>query len=156
MRSIVILLAAAAGPIAAHAAQGPLVVESRILTEKKAAAADGTTRVALVSAEKVVPGDKVVFVLSYRNTGSQPLANIVFDNPVPAQIAYRGPASATQAPEVSVGGKAFGPLGTLRVATADGGERAATADDVTHVRWRLAAPLPAGAQGQFAFQAVLK
>ena len=44
----------------------------------------------------------------------------------------------------------------LRVPMAGGGWRVAAPDDVTHVRWRLDRPLPAGAKGQFAFQAVLK
>jgi uncharacterized repeat protein (TIGR01451 family) len=137
-------------------AGGPLQVASKVLTEKKTAAADGTTRVALVPAKKVVPGDKVVFVLDYTNTGAQPLGNVVLDNPVPQQLAYRSAAPGSPAPEVSVDGKTYGELGTLRVRTATGGMRAASADDVTNVRWRLTSPITAGSHGQLAFQAVLK
>ena len=68
--------------------------------------------------------------------------------------ACYNPTSA--APELSVDGKTYGPLASLRVATATGTTRAATADDVTHVRWRLARPITAGAQGQLAFEAVLR
>jgi uncharacterized repeat protein (TIGR01451 family) len=138
------------------AAAGPLIVESSVLTERKQAAADGTVKVSLAPASRVVPGDKVIFVLSYRNTGTQPIADIVLSNPLPRGIAYRAPAAGSPAPELSVDGKSYGALPSLHVAAANGAQRAATADDVTHVRWRLAAPLPAGAKGQFSFSAVLK
>ncbi len=150
------IIALAACASAAGAADGPLQVESRILTEQKLPRADGTVDVHLVQAKKVVPGDRVVFVLAYRNTGNQPISNIVFDNPVPKEIAYRAAGSGAQSPDLSVDGKTFGQLNMLRVTMANGGQRAATADDVTHVRWRLAAPLAAGAKGEFSFQATLK
>ncbi len=146
----------AATAAVASAAAGPLQVTSSILVESRTAAADGTTRIALVKPSKVTPGDKVIFVLSYRNTGAQPLANVVLDNPLPRQIAYRSANPGSPAPDVSVDGKTFGSLESLRVRSLDGSTRAAGPNDVTSVRWRLASPLAAGSQGQFAFQAVLK
>jgi hypothetical protein len=80
----------------------------------------------------------------------------VLDNPLPRQIAYRSANPGSPAPDVSVDGKTFGSLATLRVRSPDGSTRAASPNDVTSVRWRLASPLAAGSQGQFAFQAVLK
>lgn len=139
----------------AAVAAGPLQVVSKILAEQRVRAPDGTTAVTLVAAKKAVPGDRMVFLLSYRNTGKQPVGGLVLDNPVPPGIAYRGPAVNSPVPDVSVDGKTYGALATLRVRT-PAGARAASPDDVTAVRWRLAAPLAAGAQGQFAFQAVLK
>jgi len=151
-----IAAALAATATVASAAAGPLQVTSSILVEARAAAADGTTRIALVKPSKVTPGDKVIFVVSYRNTGTQPLGNVVLDNPLPRQVAYRSANPGSPAPDVSVDGKTFGSLETLRVRSLDGSTRAASPNDVTSVRWRLASPLAAGSQGQFAFQAVLK
>jgi uncharacterized repeat protein (TIGR01451 family) len=156
IRLLLLLGAAIAAPAAVSAAPaGPLQVTSKVLVESKQRAADGTTRVALVAAKRAVPGDRVVFVLAYRNTGTQPLSNIVFDNPVPHGVAYRAPLPGTPAPELSVDGRTFASLDRLSVATR-GGARAAAADDVTHVRWRLVRPLAPGAEGEFAFQAALK
>ncbi len=137
-------------------AAGPLEVTAKVMVESKQRAADGTTRVTLAPVARVVPGDRVVFQLAYRNTGRQPLADIVLDNPVPAAIAYRGPADGSVAPEVSVDGRTYGPLASLRVALPGGGTRPAAPADVSHVRWKLGAPLAAGAAGRLAFQAVLK
>ena len=140
----------------ASAAAGPLQVTSSIMVEARSAAPDGTTRVTLVKPSRVTPGDKVIFILAYRNSGAQPLANVVLDNPLPRQIAYRSANPGSPAPDVSVDGKTYGSLATLRVRSPDGSTRAASPNDVTSVRWRLASPLAAGSQGQFAFQAVLK
>lgn len=153
--SSVVVLSAAALSAAAMAAAGPLQVESKVLAEQRVRAADGSTKVVMGPVRRVVPGDRVVFALVYRNTGKQPISNVVLNNPVPDQVAYRGPSDNQPAPDVSVDGQTFGPLATLRVR--DGASlRAATAADVTHVRWRIAAPIAPGAQGQVSFQAVLK
>lgn len=154
-RAATTILAAGLLPVPALAA-GPLQVTAKVLTEQRARAPDGSVRIDLIPARKVVPGDKVLFVLGYRNTGTQAISDIVLDNPVPSGIAYRGPSATSAAPEVSVDGKTYGPLGSLRVRTVTGVTRAASPDDVTNVRWRLASPVAAGAQGQLSFQAVLK
>lgn len=147
-------LMAVAAP--AIAVAGPLQVTSSVMVEHRAAAADGTTRIALVTATKVLPGDRVVFVTRYANTGRQPIADLVLADPIPASIAYRAPNPGSPAPDLSVDGRNFGPLAGLRVALPAGGSRAATADDVTAVRWRLTAPLAPGAHGELAFRAILK
>jgi uncharacterized repeat protein (TIGR01451 family) len=133
----------------------PVTLTNRVMIEQRVLGPDGTVQVKRVPATRAVPGDWLVYTLDYRNTGDKPIENIVLDNPLPANIAYRAPAQGSLAPEVSVDGRTFGPLSTLRVATADG-TRPATVADVTHVRWRVPGALPAGAVGAVAFQAVLK
>lgn len=134
---------------AAAAAQAPLQLETRMLTETRQAASDGTTRTVLGPPARVAPGDPVVVQVRYRNTGTAPIGGLVVANPVPAGLVYRGPRGA--APEVSVDGRSFAPLASLRV-----GGRPALPADVTHVRWRLAAPVPPGAGGELLFQAAVK
>lgn len=158
MRFVVSMLFAAIAMMASSAALagGPLVVESHIFAERKVAAADGTVQVKLEPAARAVPGDGIVFVLSYRNTGGQPIGDLVFENPLPQGIAYQAPAAGSPQPELSVDGRTYGALGTLNIAAPGGGRRAATPADVTHVRWRLAAPLAAGGKGEFSFRGRLK
>ncbi|WP_174286547.1 DUF11 domain-containing protein [Sphingomonas bacterium] len=153
-RSVAVGLVAVTMP--AIAAAGPLQVTSSVMVEHRAAAADGTTHVALAKATKVAPGDRVIFVTTYTNTGKQPIADLVLADPIPASIAYRAPNPGSPAPEVSVDGRTYGTLATLRVALPAGGARAATADDVTAVRWRLSDALAPGAHGERAFRAILK
>lgn len=135
---------------------GPLVIETRMLVEQPQRAADGTTRITKVVPTKVVPGTPVTIVIDYRNTSAQPLGGVVIANPVPRNTEFRGVAAGTPQPDLSVDGKTFAPLAQLSVRQADGRARAASPADVSVVRWRLPAALPAGSAGTFAFEAVLK
>jgi hypothetical protein len=47
-------------------------------------------------------------------------------------------------------------LSALSVRNADGTSRPATPADVTHVRWRIATPIPAGANGELRFRGIVK
>ena len=94
-----------AGLVAAvPAIAGPVEITSNVLAEKRAAAADGTTRVSLAPATRVIPGDRVVFQLEYRNNGKQAASGLVIANPVPAAMQYVSPAEGSPAPELSVDG----------------------------------------------------
>ena len=138
----------------AAAAAAPLHLETRILAEQPVATAGAVP--VLVPARRTLPGEPLVVELAYRNTGAAAITRLVLANPMPRGLAYRGPQPSSPAPELSVDGNRFGPLGTLTVALPGGGTRPATADDVTHVRWRLSAALPAGGAGRLAFRAVVR
>lgn len=108
---------------------------------------------------RALPGQEVIYDITYRNAGSKPAEKVVVNNPVPKGLVYQ-PGSAQGAgtlAEVSVdGGKTYGALETLKVAGADGKPRAAKAADVTHVRWTLSTALKSGAEGKVSYRAVLK
>lgn len=148
---ILILGAAVATPALA----GPLDLSTRITAEARVRLPDGSTRIDQVPPTRAVPGDRMTVTLAYRNTGAQPIGDLVLANPVPRGLAYRGPAPGSPEPEVSTDGQRFAALAALDVA-APAGRRAATADDVTHVRWRLTRPVAAGTAGTLSFRAVLK
>jgi len=158
MRHLALLVLAApiATAVAAAPPARPLDLSTRVLAEVRERAADGTTRIALAAPTRVVPGDRVTVMLDYRNTGTAPIADLVLANPLPAGMAYRGPAATGPAPEVSVDGRRYAPLAQLTLALPGGGSRAAAAADVTHVRWRLARPLAPGTGGTLAFTATIR
>lgn len=108
---------------------------------------------------RATPGQEVIYVLTYRNTGKEPVSNVVLNNPVPAELAYvAGSAKgAGTRIEASVdGGKNFGAFETLSVKKADGTARPATGSDVTHLRWVVTTPVKAGATGSATYRAVLR
>lgn len=152
---IPLVLLAAAAPAAVAPAPDPLRLETRILAERRVAAADGTTRVELVPPTRTGPGDPVVVEVRYRNGGTQPIGGLVVANPVPRGLTYRGPRGATT-PELSVDGRTFAAPGDLRIALPGGGTRPAALSDVTHVRWRLPDPVKPGGGGELAFQAAVR
>ena len=153
--SVKYVICAALAVALASPAFAAVEVVAKVLTEKRIAAADGTTRIALSPADRVTPGDTVVYQLAYHNNGTKPVDDLVLSNPVPRDLEYRAPAGGSPAPDLSVDGATFGQLGTLKVKSATG-TRAATAGDVRVVRWRLPQPVAPGSRGQVSFQAVLK
>jgi uncharacterized repeat protein (TIGR01451 family) len=150
------LLIAAAVPAKAA---GTLELTNAVFQEQEVTGADGTAHRERVPADKVAPGSEVIYVITYHNTGKKPATDVVITNPVPKELAYQpelGPGPSI-APEVSVdSGRTWGALASLAVTGADGKSRAAQGRDVTHVRWKLPAPVRAGEQGSVTYRAVLQ
>ncbi|WP_260047053.1 hypothetical protein [Novosphingobium mangrovi (ex Huang et al. 2023)] len=102
----------------------------------------------LEPARRLVRGDRVVTVVRWYRMGGD--GGFVITNPLPASLAYQ--ESTNERQEVSVdGGRTWGNLANLRV-----GSRAATPEDVTHVRWRIPASSAARGQGEIAYAGIVK
>ncbi len=141
-------------PVAAQAA-GAVALSSKVFLEKVEMGSDGRARTILHKPDMVTPGDTLVFIVDYRNASASSAADFVVTNPVPPAIAYRGTADGSA--QVSIdGGKSWGSLAALSVRQADGRIRSARPDDVTHIRWAMAKPIPAGAQGKLSFRGIVR
>ena len=136
-------------------AQNNVALSSEVFVERTTTDASGRQSISLLPPSVVTPGDHLVFVLNYRNNGSAPAANFVVSNPIPESVSYDRSESAGSVISVD-GGRTWGALETLSVRNADGTSRPAAATDVTHVQWRLAHPIPAGASGSLRFRGVVK
>ena len=153
MKFLLTLLALIA-PVAANAAN-EVSLTSSVFVEKTVPQADGRTRLVLEEPKIVVPGDKLVFVLNYRNQGAKPATDFIVTNPMPGAVAYQGTQDAGAIVSVD-GGKSWGPMATLKVRKADGTFRPAYPEDVTHVRWAMKAPIPVGAEGKLSFRGIVR
>lgn len=141
--------------VAAPAAASPVALSNKVFVERVSTDAQGNRKVTLEEPRVVTPGDRLLFVLNYRNASARPAEKFVVTNPLPAavQFAEHGDGAA----ELSVdGGKSWGNLAALRVQNADGSLRPARAGDVTHIRWAFNAPIPAGASGKLMFRGIVK
>lgn len=154
MKFLAFLLLALLTPVPALA-QSQVALTSEIFVERTVTGADGRQRVSLETPGVVTPGDPLVFVLHYRNNAASPASNFVVNNPIPDSVSYVGTESAGSVLSVD-GGQTWGELARLSVRNADGTSRPAGAADVTHIRWRIAQPIPAGAQGELRFRGVVK
>ena len=140
-------------------AQGTLLLKNEAFQEIVTKDAAGKKQTRRVPAGRVVPGTEVIYVITYRNTSTQPADKVVISNPVPRELAYQGGSASGKGAkfEVSVdGGQQFGVLPGLKVPGPDGKRRPAQAGDVTHLRWTLASAVAAGAEGSVSYKAVLK
>jgi uncharacterized repeat protein (TIGR01451 family) len=119
---------------------------------------NGTSKVEWVNPDNIIPGDKVGYRISFKNTGEQPAADIVLNNPVPENTIYvEGSARGANSTIVfSVdGGKQFANPEQLFIEV-NGKKVPATAKDYTHVRWTLNQPLPAGKDGNVQYVVQVK
>lgn len=150
------LLIAALVAAPAMAQSGNAVsLNSDVLVERTTIDANGRTQVTLEEPSTVIPGDKLVFVLRYRNNGAAPASDFVVTNPLPQAIAFQ--AAGDDSAQVSVdGGRNWGTLQSLSVSNADGSQRPAQASDVTHIRWAFAQPIPAGEAGRLMFRGIVR
>jgi hypothetical protein len=127
----------------------------------------GATKTVLKSPSQVaiVPGDKVVFMLDYLNEGQDPASGFRATNPMPGAIQFVSVSEDWA--EVSVdGGANWGKLSALTVTdkpasnvtveAATSAPRAATAADVTHVRWVFAEAIAPGKKGTLSYVGVVK
>lgn len=141
-------------PVAAYAAND-VALTSEVFVEKAVPEANGRTRLVLETPKVVVPGDKLVFMLAYRNIGRAPATDFVVTNPLPGAVAYQGTADAAALVSID-GGKSWGALSALKVRRPDNNFRPAQPEDVTHVRWAMKAPIPVGAAGKLSFRGVVR
>lgn len=144
-----------ASALAAPAAANPVALSNDIFVERVSIDTEGKRKVVLEAPKIVVPGDRLLFVLNYRNSGSKPAERFVVTNPLPSavQLAEAGGDGA----QVSIdGGQSWGDLAALKVRDANGSERSARGEDVTHLRWAFNQPIAAGAGGKLMFRGIVK
>lgn len=138
--------------------QGHLNVTTTVQKQEVTVNDSGEAETRLVAADTVVPGESVVYTITFQNISDEPAANVVITNPISEDLTY-------------VDGSAFGP-GTVIQFSTDGGQNFAAADeltviddgvsrpagpdDFTHIRWVMQNELAVGTQGTARFTAVLK
>lgn len=125
-------------------AQPEVATDSAVFIERTE---NGNLRT-LEPASRLTRGDRVVTIVQWHRTGGA--GGFTITNPLPRAIAYQGSARDDQ--EVSVdGGRTWGQLGDLRI-----GHRIATAEDVTHMRWRIPANGSRRGQGRIAYSGIVR
>ena len=151
---IALVLLALLVPVSAQAASG-VSLDSKVLVERVQTTPDGGSVTTREEPDVVTPGDRLVFVLSYRNDGSEPATGFVLTNPIPDSVAFAGTDDPSAVVSVD-GGQTWGALTALTVALPDGTRRAAEAADVTHIRWAFAQAVPSSATGELTFRGVVE
>lgn len=151
--SLAILAASAATPVLALTASQ--TVEREVIVRN----VDGTETVKREAADKVTPGDKVIYSLNYFNDEAKAASNIVLVMPIPAEVTYLDGSAEIEGARSSYsvdGGKSFAERTDLRVMQADGSKRAARAEDITHIRWVVGTAIAPNTGGTLSFSGRLQ
>ncbi|HEX8225567.1 MAG TPA: hypothetical protein VF605_17280 [Allosphingosinicella sp.] len=151
---ILLALLALLAPATAFAAQD-VSLTSKVFVERVKPGADGKPVTVREEPGVVTPGDRLVFVLGYRNGGAQPATGFTLTNPIPPSVAFTGSEDSSATVSVD-GGKSWGALASLKVVQADGTSRPAVAADVTHIRWSFGRPIAAGTGGELSFRGTVE
>jgi uncharacterized repeat protein (TIGR01451 family) len=113
----------------------------------------------LVPANRVVPGDEVIYTLEIRNTGPRDVAAPTVIEPIPTHMAYLADSATGPGAEVTYsvdGGHTFDVPESLEVQGVDGRPRVAKAIEYTHIRWQLRNILKSRSVAFARFHAVVK
>lgn len=121
--------------------------------------AAGNRQVKRIDAKKVVPGDEVIYLIEFENTGAEAAENIVIRNPVPGHTLYKAGSAAGSDTKISYSiddGKQFDAPENLVITAADGTTRRATAADYTTVRWVYTRAMRPGEKSSVEYRVVIK
>ena len=152
--SIMAALTAACGLTQAASAQDNLSWKTQTYVERISTDVNGNRKRTLIPAGRLDSGDRLVFVIDFRNMGPQPMAGFAITTPVSGRLAIDAGQAGL---EVSAdGGRNWGRIGALLVPNDTGGMRLAGAADITHIRVRVADAVAPGRSGRIAYRAVVR
>lgn len=149
--SLIALLLSPAPLLAAN----DVALSSDVFVERSVQKPDGKTAVVLEQPTRVIPGDKLVFVVKYKNVGDTPATDFSVTNPLPKAVAFNGTSDGTEIVSID-GGKSWGPLSDLKFTHENGEVRPALMSDVTHVKWKFNQSLSAGSEGKLVFRGTVR
>ena len=123
----------------------PLVsIDSSIFVERL----DPNQGRVLAPVRQLKRGDRVVYMVAWTRMGGQ--GGFTVTNPLPRTVYFQRSADSNE--EVSIdGGHTWGKLAQLRK-----GERIATPEDVTHVRWHVSPRQAAIGYGRITYSAIVR
>ena len=143
----------------AFAQQGGVAVETVVEKEETVVGDDGQETTRLVPVATIVPGEEVVYTITFTNNGADAAENVAITNPIPEHMLYVDGTAFGPGTDVSYsvdGGESYAAADELEVVDADGTVRRAGASDYTHIRWVMRNDLQSGARGFARFRAVLQ
>lgn len=138
---------------------GKITLKAIAEVETRVARGDGRSMTKLLPADRVVPGDEVIYTVEIRNTAATALPGPCVDYPVPEHMRYLDDSAVGPGAEVSYsvdGGRSFDRAENLRVPGPGGALRAATGADYTHIRWQLKNMLKGNSVAFARFRAIVK
>jgi uncharacterized repeat protein (TIGR01451 family) len=152
-RCCALFAAFVAGLAAAQASERPL--EIKLIAEVESASPSGK----LVSADRVVPGDRVICTLEVRNTAPTAVDAPSVTYPIPEHMRYIADSAVGPGAAVSYsidGGRSFERAENLKVRTSEGRLRPAGAADYTDIRWQMKNTLKPNSVAFVRFRALVK
>lgn len=149
-------------PLMGAAAHAKPDLQMNMVAEKEVTVTEAGKKVLKrVPAEKTLPGDVLVYTMSYKNAGDEKAVAVKVDDPLPAGVKYLANSASGANTQISFsadGGASFASPDQVMVEKVKAGKKEkakAGAVDYTHIRWVITEVLP-GQGGQLGFRAVVQ
>ena len=139
----------------AHALSAIQKVEKEVVTTNAA----GEKIVSRVPAERVTPGETVIYTVEFLNDSDAPATDLVLAMPVPTDIEFlEGSADRPGATILysTDGGSTYASRDALALPAVDGGTRGARSEDITNIQWTIKGPVAVGQSDRVVFKGRLK
>lgn len=140
---------------AATLASSDVRTSSSIFVERAKPANAGARTITLEPARQVTSGERLIYVVEYRNTGKRPVQGFTVTNPLPRTVRLDETMDGSELVSID-GGRSWGTLSEMRVTLGEGSWRPANPDDVTHLRWRVGDRLMQGETRRVTFRAIVR
>ena len=111
----------------------------------------------LVPPAKVIPGNEVIYTITAKNNCNKSIDNVVINNPVPEHTVYVANSATGVGTDItySLNGKDYLKPDAL-VKEADGKSHAASAADISGIRWIYSSVFQPSATGFVRFRAIVQ
>jgi uncharacterized repeat protein (TIGR01451 family) len=109
-----------------------------------------------IAAKGFLPGEEIIYTLSYNNSGTEAATNVLITDPIPEGTSYI-PGSASEVGDLTFSidkGKTF-KKPTLLTYEVKGAKKVASPDEYTDIRWTLPT-VPPGGKGSVSFKVKVK
>lgn len=143
----------------AYAEDGKIMLTNKVFKQVIKIDQEGNTTYEYVEPGTALPGDVMMYTISFENIGDSPAQGIVINNPVPNNSEYRVGSATGKNAEIFFsidGGKNFGNPEELVVKDKNGKQWTAKPESYTHIRWVYKQPLAPGEKSEVSFKTKIK
>lgn len=127
--------------------------------EKAIVNAKGEKEIVRIPAVKVLPGEEVIYTITFENVSDKAADKFTIVDPVPEHMFYKGGSAAGKGTDITFSvdkGKTYDTPEKLKVIGEDGKERKAEPHEYTNIRWIVTGSLKPGEKGKVEFRAELE
>ena len=139
-------------------AEGPIRFTNTVKKEIIEKNALGEDVVRYVEPTIAIPGNTMMYTITFENIGDQPVSGIVVNDPIPNNSKYLGNTATGKNSEItfSADGEYFDVPGNIKVKDRSGKTWTASPDKYTHIRWRYKNILQPGETGLVTFKTKIR
>ena len=141
------------------AEEGKIILTNQVLKQVIKKDKKGNITYDYVEPKTALPGDVMMYSITFKNIGKEPADNIVINDPVPNNSKYRINSATGKNTTITFsinGGKNFGNPNDLVVKDKNGKEWKAKPESYTHIRWVYNKSLAPGGKGEVSFKTQIK